>query len=144
MKHALGFLLSLALLPVSAQTAAFPPVAVPEEANIPLQEQRIRMGIITLGKLNQTLSGISDKDSAEAAVASVLRAGEELRIWAQTFTTLPPLSEEEQSLYEERYLPIVRRLNRQIKRQGERLASAEYYGSMNLAGALVRIVHSNQ
>lgn len=144
MKHALGFLLSLALLPVSAQTAASPPVAVPEEANIPLQEQRIRMGIITLGKLHQTLSGISDKDSAEAAVASVLRAGEELRIWAQTFTTLPPLSEAEQSLYEERYLPIVRRLNRQIKRQGERLASAEYYGSMNLAGALVRIVHSNQ
>lgn len=144
MKHALGFLLSLALLPVSAQTAPPPSIAAPEEAPLPLQEQRIRMGIVTLGKLNQTLSAINDKDSAEAAVAPVLRAGEELRIWAQTFTTLPPLSEGEQALYEERYLPIIRRLNRQIKRQGERLASAEYYGSINLAGALVRIVHTNQ
>lgn len=148
MKYTIGLSAFLAILPIAAQQPPTPeteaPIALREKHTLSLQEQRIRVGIITLGKLHQTLSAIQDKASAEAAVAPVLRAGEELRAWAQTFTTLPPLSEEEQAHYEERYLPIIRKLNRQIKRQGERLASAEYYGSMNLAGALVRIVHNNQ
>ncbi len=107
-------------------------------------EKRIRTGIVMLGRLHDLLAHIKDESSAEAAVAPIMRASAEFQSWAQGFSSLPPLEAETQRLYEKRYLPIIDALNSRIRIQGERLASAEFYGSRNLPAALVRLVSSMQ
>lgn len=107
-------------------------------------EQRLQAGIVMLGNLYNILAAIQDNDSAEKAVAPLMRMSSELNLWAQGFTTLPPMNETEQVICEDRYLPIIRKINMSIKVQGERLASAEYYGSQNLPAALVRLAILNQ
>lgn len=114
------------------------------DSQLPPGEQRIRAGIVMLSMLNETMSGINDQSSADAAVATVMRLAAELNTWAQGFTSLPPMSEDEQVKCEDYYLPIIRRLNTSIKHQGERLAAAEYYGSQQLPAALVRLALLNQ
>ena len=59
--------------------------------------------------------------------------------WSQAFNNLPPLSEPEVLLYEDRYLPTIRKINKYIRTQADRLAAAEYYGSINLPAALVKL-----
>lgn len=107
-------------------------------------EQRLRAGIVILGNLHNILAGIQDNDSAENAVAPLMRLCSELNLWAQGFTALPPMTETEQAVCEDRYLPIIKKINYSIKSQGERLAAAEYYGSMNLPAVLVKLAILNQ
>lgn len=107
-------------------------------------EQRLRAGIVMLGNLHNILAGIQDNDSAENAVAPLMRLCGELNLWAQGFTALPPMTETEQVVCEDRYLPIIKKINYSIKSQGERLAAAEYYGSLNLPAALVKLAILNQ
>ena len=111
---------------------------------LPEGEKRIRRGIILLGTLCQRMGEIKDHDSAEAAVPHVMRLCEELQTWAQSFTSLPPVSSLEIQVYEERYLPAIRKINQLMETQADRLAAAEYYGSRNLPAALVRIAQINQ
>ncbi len=105
-------------------------------------EKRIRVGIVMLGQLHNLLAGITDEASAEAAVAPIMRTSAEFQAWAQGFSSLPPLDADTQRAYETRYLPIIDELNTRLKIQGERIASAEFYGSKNLPAALVRLVTS--
>lgn len=114
------------------------------QAELSPGEQRLQAGIVMLGNLYNLLSGIRDNESAEKAVAPLMRLSNELNLWAQGFTALPPMTETEQLICEDRYLPIIRKINMSIKIQGERLASAEYYGSQNLPTALVRLAILNQ
>lgn len=114
------------------------------QAELSPGEQRLQAGIVMLGNLYNILSGIRDNESAEKAVAPLMRLSSELNLWAQGFTSLPPMNETEQLVCEDRYLPIIRKINMSIKVQGERLASAEYYGSQNLPVALVRLAILNQ
>lgn len=107
-------------------------------------EQRIRAGIVLLGVLLDAMSKVQDKDTAEAAVAPVMRLSRELQTWGQGFASLPPLDEETQSVYEKRYLPIINKLNERIQLQADRIAAAEFYGSTNLPAALVKLVNSVQ
>lgn len=120
------------------------PAAAPQPGALPRSEQLIRAGIMMLDKVQQTLSGINDAETAEAAVAPLMRAEASLQEWARSFNALPPLAEEEQNAYEEVYLPIINKLNSRIRVQGERLASAEYYGSRNLPAALIRLALINR
>lgn len=110
-----------------------------EAAALPEGEIRLRNGIIILGKICQTMAEVNNQSSAEAAVPKLLALNEELRQWTQSFTNLPPLSESEVLAYEDRYLPTIRKINHIIDAQAGRLAAAEYYGSLNLPAALVRI-----
>lgn len=120
------------------------PLDAPQVRTLPQSEQLIRAGIIMLDQVQKILSGINDAETAEAAVASLMRTEAALQEWAQTFNALPPLAEEEQNAYEEVYLPIINKLNSRIRVQGERLASAEYYGSRNLPAALIRLALINR
>lgn len=131
----------LCLSPLPANVVAEAPGTAPEikEEALPEGEVRIRSGIILLGKLCQTMAGIDNHDSAEAAVPAIMRLCEELQLWTQSFNTLPPLSELEAQIYEERYLPTIRKINHIIEAQADRLGAAEYYGSRNLPAALVRV-----
>ncbi len=123
---------------------AAPPTPGRQAQPLSEAELRIRIGIIMLGRLHDTLAGIKDEASAEAAVAPIMRASAEFMAWAQGFSSLPPLDADTQNKYESRYLPIIDELNTRIRIQGERLASAEFYGSQNLPAALVRLVNTLQ
>lgn len=111
---------------------------------LPEGERRLRAGIVILGNLHNILAGIQDNDTAEKAVAPLMRICNELNLWAQSFTALPPMNETEQAVCEDKYLPIIKKINYSIKSQGERLAAAEYYGSMNLPAVLVKLAILNQ
>ncbi len=128
--------------PVEAEAPA--PQASAPEPQLSEAEQRIRTGIIMLGRLHEVLARIKDKDGAEAAVAPVMRASAEFLAWAQGFSSLPPLDADTQRRYEKFYLPVIDELNTRIRIQGERLVSAEFYGSQNLPAALVRLVTAMQ
>ncbi len=132
-----------ALAPVvSEQIAAQTPA--PAAPGLPQAEQMVRAGIMMLSQMQEILSGINNEETAEAAVAPLMRLNKSLQEWATAFTALPPLSPDEQLLYEENYLPIIEKLNSRLRSQGERLASAEYYGSKNLPMALVQLALLNQ
>ncbi len=121
-----------------------PTMTQPPDSKLSPGETRIRGGIVMLGILHDTLAGVRDKDSAEAATAAIMRFSRDLQSWAQGFSALPPIDDETRAMYEEKYLPVIRRLNERIKVQGERIAAAEFYGSQNLPAALVRLVQSVQ
>ncbi len=130
--------------PVEAEAPVAADKTTQQEPQLSEAEQRIRVGIVMLGRLHDLLARIKDEPSAEAAVAPIMRTSAEFQAWAQGFSSLPPLDAETQHRYEKRYLPIIDELNTRIRIQGERIASAEFYGSMNLPSALVRLVTSMQ
>lgn len=110
------------------------------EAQLSPVEQHLNKGIALLLKLEQVMASVDSPESAQKAVQPIGLITAELSKWPQGFLTLPPPDEEQRIEYEDRYLPVIRRINEQIKLQGERLASAQYYGSRPLAAALVRLV----
>ncbi len=132
-----------ALQPVQAEASASGAEAQ-QAAELSEAELRIRAGIVMLGRLHDLLARIKDEASAEAAVAPIMRSSAEFQKWAQSFSSLPPLDADTRRLYETRYLPIIDELNTRIRIQGERIASAEFYGSQNLPAALVRMVTAMQ
>lgn len=126
--------------------AAQPPVVSEESkaagadlSQLPEGQQRLIGGLILLQKLYVCLSGITNNDTAEAAVPTLMQLNEQLRQWSGSFSNLPPLSEPEVLAYEERFLPAIRKMNQGIESQAARIAAAEYYGSRNLPAALVRL-----
>ncbi len=119
--------------PVTADPAS-PTSDIPA---LPEGEKRLRQGIVIIGKLTQSMADIHNKETADAAVPQIMRLSEELRQWTQSFNNLPPLSETETLVYEDRYLPIIRKINKIMQDQADRLAAAEYYGSQNLPAALI-------
>ena len=130
--------LSSAQADVVKEAPQTPPEAG-QQAGMAEGEQRLRSGIVMLGTLCQCMASIKDNDTAEAAVPQIMRLRDELQKWTQAFTNLPPLTDAEIQLYEERYIPTIRKINRILETQADRLAAAEYYGSKNLAAALVHI-----
>ena len=128
-------------LPSTANVVAEAPATESKavSATIPDNEIRIRQGIVHLGTLCECLAEISDYDSAEAAVPTIMRLHEELQMWTQSFKSLPPITELEIQLLEDKYLPTIRKINQIIEAQADRLGAAEYYGSKNLAASLVRV-----
>lgn len=127
-------------LPVK-EAPAPPPSARP---TLSAGEEKIRTGIMLLAGLHDILARVQDKESAEAAVAPIMRFIGQLQAWGVSFNSLPPLNDETRELYEQRYLPIVEQLNKRIQAQADRLASAEFYGSRNLPAALVKLVTNFQ
>lgn len=112
--------------------------------HLPEGERRLRRGLILLGSLCQCMAGVRDYNSAEAAVPQIMRLCEELQQWSQSFSNLPPLSEVEVQVYEDRYLPTIRKINQVMETQADRLGAAEYYGSRNLPAVLVRVAQIGQ
>lgn len=128
-----------------AQGQSVPPVSeeAPAPADrpaLPVEEEKIRSGIMMLAGLHDILAKIQDKESAENAVAPIMRFNGKLQAWGRSFSALPPLDDEKREFYEQRYLPIIERLNNRIQAQADRLASAEFYGSRNLPAALIKLI----
>lgn len=145
MKTAPAIILPLALAAANAAEPAPAPAQPAQQVEaraISPAESHIRAGIVITAKVLDVLSKIQDRDTAEAAVAPLMRLGEELTLWAKATATLPQLSDLERMELEDRYMPVVKRVNDRIKSQGERIAAAEFYGSRNLPAALVHIVQA--
>ena len=147
MKHLLFFSLIFSI-PASLSSANVVTEAQTQESApaplLPEGEQRIRTGIMMMADLYKCMASVRDKDSAEAAVPQIMRLCESFSKWPQSFTNLPPLSEPEIQAYEDRYLPTINRINKMIEEQADRLSAAEYYGSLNLPAALVRLLQIHQ
>lgn len=137
---------ALPVAPVAGNAVSSQPPQQEAAAELEISpgEARIRAGIVLLGILHDTMARIQDRDSAEAAVPTILRLVREFQTWGQGFTALPPLDEETQSDYEKRYIPIINNLNANIQIQADRIAAAEFYGSEALPAALVRLINSVQ
>ena len=147
MKHHLFFSLIFSILAPLSSANVVTEAQAQESAPAPLLpegEQRIRTGIMMLADLYKCMASVRDKDSAEAAVPQIMRLCESFSKWPQSFTNLPPLSEPEIQAYEDRYLPTINRINKMIEEQADRLSAAEYYGSLNLPAALVRLLQIHQ
>lgn len=108
-------------------------------SSMPVEEQHMRSGIMLLAALYETLAKVKDHDSAQAAVPEISRISRDLHSWAQGVSALPPLGEKEMRTYERHYLPTIRRVNDHLRAQGERLAASEYFGSQDLASALITL-----
>ncbi|MCH5285099.1 MAG: hypothetical protein J1E42_05810 [Akkermansiaceae bacterium] len=126
------------------QVAPELPTAREAEENLPPEELHIRAGIILLAKVYNCLSRVEDHESAQAAVPVLVRLTHELQAWGRGVATLPPLSAEMKVTYEARYMAAIRRLNDNLRVQGERLAVSEYFGSQDLSAALVSLFLSVQ
>ena len=114
--------------------------AAPAEEQLSQADIHVRTGITLLAQLHDVLAKIQDKDTAEEAVPPLMRLEEALTRWSKSTAAMPPLSDLERMEMEDKYLPVIKRLNARIKSQAERVAAAEFYGSRNLPAALVHIV----
>ena len=131
--------------PAAAQStpatgAAQPAPAAPAQEQLSQADIHVRTGITLLAQLHDVLAKIQDKDTAEEAVPPLMRLEEALTRWSKSTAAMPPLSDLERMEMEDKYLPVIKRLNARIKSQAERVAAAEFYGSRNLPAALVHIV----
>ena len=104
---------------------------------VSIEEQHLQAGVVLLHSLYRVLARVQDIGSARAAVPEVNRISRDLHNWAQGIASLPPLGEDEIRSYEQRYLPVIQRINDNIRTQGERLSASKYFGSQELADALV-------
>lgn len=127
----------VAVHPCAAQQPA--PAAAAELPAMPTEEQHMRAGIMLLAALYDSLARVQDFAGAQAAAPEVARIARELHAWAQGVSALPPLGEKEVRAYERRYLPTIRRVNEHLRAQGERLSASDYYGSQDLAAALISL-----
>lgn len=131
-----GVLGGAPLLPAQQLTA---PPELPAPPLLPAAEQHIRSGIVLLHTLCTTLAKVQDHESAQGSVAIIVRITRELQTWAQGLAALPELTDEEKTLYETSYLPIIGQLNEHLRVQGERLAASDYFGSKDLSTALISL-----
>lgn len=142
----LAILTSLLLAaPLLAAEAMEGDTTLTEEAPLlPPEERHIRAGIVLLGTIYNTLARVNDAQSAQMAVPTIVRLTREVQTWAQGVAALPPLDDESRSLYEERYLPIITRINDYLRAQGERLAASGYFGSQDLSTALMSLYNTTR
>lgn len=136
--------LLMALVPLLPAQQEQGNAAQPLEQELPREEVQIRSGIVLLGTLCNTLAKVQDHASAQAAVPGIVRLTRDLHAWGQAMNALPQLSESDKSMYEARYLPVIRRLNEHLRAQGERLAASEYFGSQDLAVSLISLYVTTQ
>ena len=104
----------------------------------------MRSGIMLLASLYETLAKVQDRPSAQAAALELVRLSRDLHSWAQGVSALPLLDEKEMRAYERRYLPVIQRVNDHLRVQGERLAASDYFGSQDLAQALISLYSTAQ
>lgn len=121
--------------------------AVDSDMQLPtmsMQELHMRSGIMLLASLYETLAKVQDRPSAQAAALELVRLSRDLHSWAQGVSALPLLDEKEMRAYERRYLPVIQRVNDHLRVQGERLAASDYFGSQDLAQALISLYSTAQ
>lgn len=128
---------------VCAEEASLPPAGQESVPVLP-EEAHIRAGIVILGRLYNTLAHVRDADSAQAAVPVIVGLTRAVRSWGQAVTGLPLRSPEVIKTYEQRYLPIIDKLNGYLRAQGERLAASNYYDTQDLATALLALYSTVQ
>ena len=104
----------------------------------------IRKGILLQQELLTVLRGITDKQTADNSAKNILRLASDLRVWGATLDARPVEDEVVMGEYEREYLPVIDQLNREIRKESERLLTYRYFESSRLAQALVELVRQAQ
>lgn len=136
----------LALL-ISSATLLLTPASAEEQPAATAEKQYMQLGKDTVALLNEltaTLSNISDKESADAAVPRVEKMAarmQELRLRAESLPR--PQEGIEQEVRTRLNDEEVRQAVQQFMVALLQLAQTDAYGSENLISALTRMVSSN-
>ncbi len=124
---------------------------IPEEEPIPQPNQEtislIREGISLQTEVLETLRSIKDRESADAASEKLSRLAADLNRWGKTMDNrAQELGEEEEIVneYEVNFLPTIRNISAEIRREGERLMTYGYFDSEKLKKALRELVIQTQ
>ncbi len=125
-----------------------PEATIPEEPTAPVQNAEtiavIRKGIVQQKSLLDVLRSITDRTTADAAAKQILRIASDLRVWGAELDSRAPEDEVVMGEYEREYLPIIEQLNREIRKESERILTYRFFGSARLYEALIELVRQAQ
>lgn len=104
----------------------------------------ILKGIELQKQMLTTLRGITDRKTADASAREIRRLAAELRVWGASMDTRPIEDEIIMGDYEINFLPEIRQISVDIRREGERLSTYNYFGSKLLYESLIELVRQAQ
>lgn len=117
---------------------------VPEDEALPQPnpetEALIREGVALQDKILKTLQSIKDRSTADAAAKEIRNLAAALKAWGDKMIAHPVEDELIMGDYEVNFLPRIRQISAEIRREGERLNTYGYFGSTILKDALIDLV----
>lgn len=121
---------------------------MPEAEPLPqINQETINLiikGIELQKQMLTTLRGITDRKTADASAREIRRLAAELRVWGASMDTRPIEDEIIMGDYEINFLPEIRQTSVDIRREGERLSTYNYFGSKLLYESLIELVRQAQ
>lgn len=120
----------------------------PQEEQIPQPNAQtialISKGLELQKELLAKLRNISDRKSADAASRDIRKIAADLKVWGATLDAHPVEDEMIMSDYEVNFLPQIREVSVEIRREGERLSTYGYFSSRLLYESLTELVRQAQ
>lgn len=121
---------------------------MPEAEPLPqINQETINLiikGIELQKQMLTTLRSITDRKTADASAREIRRLAAELRVWGASMDTRPIEDEIIMGDYEINFLPEIRQTSVDIRREGERLSTYNYFGSKLLYESLIELVRQAQ
>ncbi len=106
----------------------------------PETEALIREGLTLQEQILKTLQNIKSRETADAASKDIHNLAAALKAWGDTMMNRPVEDELIMGDYEINFLPKIRQNAAAIRREGERLYTYAYFGSVLLKEALIDLV----
>ena len=104
----------------------------------------IQNGIQLQIEVLKTLQSIKDRKTADTAARELLKLATELKMWGSKLDARPLEDETIMEDYDRNFLPEIRRISAEIKKESERIATYGYFGSQLLYESLVELVRQAQ
>ncbi len=122
--------------------------AVEEEPALPEPNQEtinlILKGLALQKEMLTTLRSITDRKTADSASRDIRRIAADLKVWGATLDARPVEDEIIMGDYEVNFLPEIRQISAEIRREGERLGTYGYFGSKLLYESLTELIRQAQ
>lgn len=124
----------------TATTEEEPALPEPNQETINL----ILKGISLQKEMLGALRSITDRKTADAASREIRRIAADLKVWGATLDARPIEDEIIMGDYEVNFLPEIRQISADIRREGERLGTYSYFGSKLLYESLTELIRQAQ
>ena len=122
--------------------------AAEEEPALPEPNQEtinlILKGVSLQREMLATLRNITDRKTADTASREIRRIAADLKVWGATLDARPVEDEIIMGDYEVNFLPEIRQISAEIRREGERLGTYGYFGSKLLYESLTELIRQAQ
>lgn len=120
--------------------------AVEEALPQPNQEtiNLILKGIALQKELLGLLQGITDRKTADSTSREIRRVAADLKVWGTMLDARPIEDEIIMGDYEVNFLPEIREISANIRREGERLSTYRYFSSKLLYESLIELIRQAQ